>query len=206
LRSPSGRRKARRVVTPDSVKRGRSWGPSAALLGSARAAGGVVTAPTVSAHLGEWAVGHTTGGLPEVACALPGSAPSMRCGRCSPRWVAPPGSDVRSFMGLVSLAQLFVMRVTAMQGQNLRAGDLALRTERGRTWVTLHRVLGKTARTDARGTATVQENTSAGRRISQLLGTLHRGAAAARGAAGAPLVRAPTTGSRPPGDPWTVHG
>jgi hypothetical protein len=96
-----------------------------------------------------------------------------------------------------------MMRVTAMQGQNLRAGDLALRTEGGRTWVTLHRVLGKTMKTDARGTATVQEDTSAGRRVSQLLGELHQEAVAARGVAGALLVRGTGVRHAAPGAPWT---
>jgi hypothetical protein len=115
-----------------------------------------------------------------------------------------PGRDARFFMGLVSLAKMFMLRITAAVGRNLRARDLTITTARGgRREVTLARVLGKTSKMDAAPMYTTVADTSPDGRTSRLLEELQLEAARCRGAEGALLVRG--TGDRwaRPGDDWT---
>lgn len=102
----------------------------------------------------------------------------------------PEGSDVRAFMGMASLAALFMVRVTAMVGRNLRPSDLRIRWGSGRrATLTLSRVLGKTSKTDARPQVRSEVDTSPGGRVGRLLTQLREEAVARRGEEGALFVR-----------------
>lgn len=116
---------------------------------------------------------------------------------------APVGADVRSFMGLVELARMFIMRVTALAGGNVRVCDLRLETERGRCVVFLTRPLSKTNKVEVETRPTPATDGSPGGRVARLLAELREESRLARGEEGALLVRGTGDVFARAGDHWT---
>jgi hypothetical protein len=115
----------------------------------------------------------------------------------------PMGADRRSFMGLASLARMFMMRATALLGKNLRPSDVTVRAHDGVHTITIRRFLGKASKTLARPHVVTLTDTSPGARVSRLILQLREEAIGRGGLEAAMFVRGNDDKRAHPGSPWS---